>query len=328
MAKRTLHYDMVNNNIIKGPVPICTRLLGNATRRNSSGLLEVMAANTIRHEHDKNGNRRGWLIEEPQTNYLRSTDTFAVAGAWGPSAAMVVQPAAAIGPDGTMSMERLIDDNRGGTVTLDCGIFVSNGLTSTKYFADCWFMKDGCNFGWIQTFGWTTPADGESFFDLENGVVGTKHAGHSDSGMEDWGGGLWRCWIEFTNDATDSNGFIRVGPSEADASRSVPGDGTSSIFAYGGNLQASDALRSFIDNPSASVDALRGGDIISTADGSWRAADGGGTFYAKGVQEVIDTSDTNAMFSVQLGGLGADWSSSWNLMSFLAKELYNFSALS
>lgn len=63
----TLHYDCLNNDIIRGPTPTITRA-GSRWRFNSSGLLEAVSANTIAYDHDVNGNPLGWQIEETREN--------------------------------------------------------------------------------------------------------------------------------------------------------------------------------------------------------------------------------------------------------------------
>ena len=111
----TLHYDGTNNTVPVGPIPACTRAGTDATRFNSSGVLETVAADTIRHNHDVSGTPLGWLVEEARTNIaLHNNDwTDAVYAATNITAVMD-----ATGPDNVAnSASTLTADANSGTIT-------------------------------------------------------------------------------------------------------------------------------------------------------------------------------------------------------------------
>ncbi len=113
-----LHYPFITSKSLVasvGPTLTCTRALATATRRNSSGIVEAVAANTARFDHDKDGNSLGLLIEEARTNIaLHSNDwTDAVY-----TATNITPLKDATGPDGVgNSASTLTADANDGTIT-------------------------------------------------------------------------------------------------------------------------------------------------------------------------------------------------------------------
>lgn len=143
----------------------------------------------------------------------------------------------AVAPDGATTADRIIDSSGGGSGS-GVSAFQARVLSAMSTHCYSMYMKaDGIGWASMTSTGFDASANGASWFDLTGGVVGTKDANHSSTGIEDVGDGWFRCWVLFTTGAGDLNGFIALNVAGADATNTVDLDGTSSIFVWGGQLE-------------------------------------------------------------------------------------------
>ncbi len=247
--------------------------------RNASGQYAIASANGLRSAHDMNGDSLGLFTEEPRTNLM--LDNLSPGSAnWIVGGNTLVDADATTSPDGTVNADRIKDDNGGGSSSV--GTRQNRAVsTSTEYCFSAFLKADGLDWAALRTSSFTTPSNGNSFFDLANGVVGTKHAGHDASGIEDWGNGWYLCWITFTTDAADGLGSPEVLCAEGDNDTNCDRDDTSSIFAWGIQLEAGSYATSMIVTEGSSV--TRTEDVINNTspDGSWLADDSSGSWYVR-----------------------------------------------
>ena len=105
------------------------------------------------------------------------------------------------------------------------------------------------NNDWIffRNDGFTTPANGFSYFDLATPAVGTVASGFSatiSSLADDW----LLITFTFTADASDTNGRFWAGPASANGNYNVARDGVISLAVFGAHAYRSD-LGGMADNP-------------------------------------------------------------------------------
>jgi len=167
---------------------------------------------------------------------------------------------AAIAPDGTLTADRLYDDNGGGTIVGGLVLQVPLLKPSTQY-CWAWFVKkdqlDWC--AW-RTQNFTVPSNTQSFFDHATPVIMNKSAAHDAIGVieyESLEGTDWvRCYGVFTLD-TDVDGDCRIYKSE-NGNLSVPRDGTSSFFVWGVSLNEGDYPEPYTSNAGITIDGPSG----------------------------------------------------------------------
>ena len=98
------------------------------------------------------------------------------------------------------------------------------------------------NFIYIQTAGFDTAANGRSWFNIQNGTVGTVQSQHTAK-IEDYGNGWFRCSITFKT-TTDLVGSVRLLLASADNVTNITRDGTNGVLLWGLQAEA-DASRNF-----------------------------------------------------------------------------------
>jgi hypothetical protein len=187
-------------------------------------------------------------------------------------------------PDGDTSSKyiKIADNNTGGGATgvvqVEQTITVSGGK---KYTASAFLKKDGLNWARLQASGTGGSPDSGPFqyFDLDNGVLGTGSAGIQAATIEAYPNDWYRCSITWTQGAADTSFVFLIYPSDADNDVVVDLDGTSSIFVWGAQVEASPIATSYIPTTTASV--TRNKDDISLTGASDLIGQSEGTLYVE-----------------------------------------------
>ena len=190
------------------------------------------------------------LVEPAATNLLlRSAELDNASWNKGDQAAITADDA--ISPDGTSIADKLGDNSSGGTGVVQVlqPVTVAN---TTTYTLSVYAKADQISWITLRTLGFTTPTNGNSFFDLVNGVSGTVAAGHTAS-IINVGNGWFRCCISFTTDAVDTSGTIIFRASDGNNGGTVDLDGTSSIYIYGAQIEVGSVPSSYIPTAGATV---------------------------------------------------------------------------
>jgi len=132
-------------------------------------------------------------------------------------------------------------------------------LTAVSYVASCWAKKGAQNFLYLAD---DTVANSWAYFNLNTGAVGNKGAGANASGIEDWGGGAYRCW--FTVTGTVAAHTFSVYASDADDNAANPayvGDGASDdVYVWGVQVELGTYPTSYI--PTTTGTASRVADSL------------------------------------------------------------------
>ena len=244
---------------------------------NSSGDIASVAIDTPAIEYNTDGTYKGLLVEPASTNIcLQSED---INTTWSPTRATPTQDTEET-PDGdtTNKYIKLVDDNSTGTGTA----YVQQTITvsaNTKYTASVFLKADGLAFARLEANNYDGAADGSQFFGLSGaGSLGTAN-NLDDSSIEAYPNGWYRCSITWTQGAVDTSFNFRIYVADSISNVSVDLDGTSSIFVWGAQVEASPIATSYIPTTTASV--TRNKDDISLTGASDLIGQSEGTLYAE-----------------------------------------------
>lgn len=176
---------------------------GTATRRNPSGLIETVAANTTRFDYDVNGTLLGLLVEESRTNELMGSNDFTAASAyWGRTRATITAGDAdgALGSATASKMECDTSSVSGAFINQSVTATASSTVTLTLH------GKAG-NSNWVllRMFDGTNAKG--VWFNLSTGAVGstnTSGAGFTLVGtnVETAANGMYRAELRVTISTT------------------------------------------------------------------------------------------------------------------------------
>jgi hypothetical protein len=250
---------------------------GDGTRVNSSGVIEVIAANNPRHGYDPvTLAARGLLIEKAATNLFANSINFN-ANWTGNNESGVDAYAAA--PNGATAATRLIDNSLGATADVRYQSPLITVAASSVYSFSVFAKTDQLFYEVVRTDGFTTPADVATYFNTDTSAVESAGAGCT-AAIRPAGGGWHRSSIAFTTDPTDLNGRFRISPAETVGVINVNRDGTSSMLFWGAQFELGAYPTSYI--PTAGSTATRGAStLIDTTISYFNGA--AGTFYWEGM---------------------------------------------
>lgn len=277
-----------------------------ATRFNSAGLLETVAANQPRYDYDPATLQlRGLLIEEQRTNLLLRSAEFDNAS-WTKDAGSITA-SAAVAPDGTLTADKYIPDATNvGTHRVRQLTTNTTAAHSISFYA----KADGYN--WIKV----RLASQFVNFNVATGAIGQSVGG---SGViQSVGNGWYRCTANLVPGSANAFAYIYASTTD-DASADTTafaGNGTSGILIWGAQLEAGAFATSYIPTTTAavtraadnaSVTALTNigfnaseGTLVATA--SWYSFSGGrvmalsGSGFASRLADVYGISPGNVVY--------------------------------
>ena len=272
-----------------------------ATRVNSSGLIESVASGLPRI--DFLGGTGQILLEPASTNTATYSNDFTqgdiFSGSANPSLSDTILTAnQGTAPDGANTAFLLKDDNDSGVGQTGFDYYASN-VVSDNFNTVSVFVKKSLsnNFIYIQTAGFDTAANGRSWFNIQNGTVGTVDSQHTAK-IEDYGNGWFRCSTTFKT-TTDLVGSVRLLLATADNTTNITKDGTNGVLLFGLQAEA-DALRNFATSyiPTSGSTVTRNKDQANSAGDTSLISSTQGVLYAEiaafrttGVFESISISD-------------------------------------
>ena len=268
---------------------------GPATYVNSSGTIATAADGVERTSHHI-WDGSAWVPRilyetETRTNLCQESEDFSTT--WTSNNANLTA-SDATGPRGASTMTLLSDNSATGTGEVYVDYAFSGLATSSIYTFSIWLTADQLAFAAIETNGFTTPADGKTFFNLTTGAAGTTASGHFARIKEHGNTGVYRCSIRFTTDGTDTAGSIRVYVADADADTTVDLDGTSSIHIDGAQMERVDSgvtqgpMSSYI--PTNGATSTRNGETMYIAAANVPYSTNDMSFHFQGEIDYEDNS--------------------------------------
>jgi hypothetical protein len=254
-----------------------------ATCVGSNGLLQSVASNTARFDHDPaTGESLGLLIEEARTNLLLQSENLGTT--WTLSAA-TISLNTAIAPDGQTTADTLIPNN-GSIGVARQDILLAD---STAYTFSVFLKTAGLNSLNLQFYNKANTFHGSKNLDLSTGVLsGSETIGVSS--VIPYGNGWYRLILTNLGSGTGaSTPNVRI-------VGFTTGNGTSGFYLWGAQLEAGAFPTSYIPTTASTVTrAADVAQITGTAFSSfYNQAEGSffcSTFAPKGTV-IFGTGDT------------------------------------
>lgn len=254
----------------------------NGTRVNSSG--NIVAATTPRFDYDPvTLAARGLLVEEARTNLMLRSEEFDNA-AW-TKIGVTVSANSIVAPSGATTADTLTQD--GATNIHGVLVAAAISVTSGTVYSHSVYAKAGASTILQLTFGnasSTFTGLGYVNFNLSTGAIVGSGGTLVASGIQDAGGGWYRCFIAATATATAASNPYFVIANSAGYTRfaSYTGDGTSGLYLWGAQLEAGAFPTSYIPTTSASVTRTADSAVMTGTNFSSWYNQTEGTFVCKG----------------------------------------------
>lgn len=269
-----------------GPTLSIVRAGNTATRVNSNKLIEAVAANVARFDHDPvTGASLGLLVEELRTNLaLQSGDL--VTAPWTSIQTPGITTDNAISPRGLLEVTLFTDNNATNREGVQQSITVPNN--SATHTSSVFVKKTtgavSPTFGLEMNYsGGTQTAPVELRLNTDTGETNGEGGGGTQA--QDYGD-HWRAWGRSVNNGTGNTTLqVKVFPALAAHGSFVDvASTTGSAHAWGVQTEDGGIPTSYIE--TAGVAVLRAGDVITTTDISWLNVLEG-TFFTDTITPVI-----------------------------------------
>ena len=248
---------------------------GNASRVNSSGNIVTESANTPRIDYTDGCGV--WLLEPQSTNYSLNSEQ---PSTWHSSNGVTITANAATSPEGIQNSSLVVNNaSSGGRYVRNLFTFSSgSGLqtVTTSYFIKYY------NNQWVRLksifFNGSPANNASTWFDIQNGVVGTVDANHTAK-IEDYSNGWYRCSITFDIDkSVDNTGYVHIAAMDGDNSDTYAANGQG-FYAYGSQGEEQSFATSYIPTNGATSTRLQ--DIANNSGNSTLINSTEGVLYAE-----------------------------------------------
>jgi hypothetical protein len=223
------------------------------------------------------------LLEPQRTNLFTYSEDFSQ---WN-SFRSTVTLNATTSPDGTINADLVNQDYP--TTAVHGGVSRTIAIsTGVKYTYSIFVKKK--EYSWIElSESATSAANISTWFDVEDGVVGTVGAG-STAQIEDFGNDWYRCSISFTSAFTGSRNFILyLTTGNNTATANIVGG----AYIFGAQLEAGAYPTSYIPTTTATV--TRNADVINRGNiyTNNLITAAGGTWFVDLINNVVMSRDTS-----------------------------------
>ena len=222
--------------------------LSTATRVNSSGLIESVAASFPRINFLSG---TGHVLLEPQsTNTATYSNDFSQGTNFSSGNRIlsdsVLSANQGTAPDGTNTAQKITDNNNGGTGSIAISSFGTTLNSGTDSTVSMFVKKDTVRYFVIRFLNFDTTVDAS--FDLDTGIVN-----RGTGVMTDYGNGWYRCSTTF-NTTTDLVGGIQfLITNSSSGNGGNLRDGSNSTFIWGYQAEESSFATSYIPTVASTV---------------------------------------------------------------------------
>jgi hypothetical protein len=256
-----------------------------ATYTDVNGVMQTAAVDVARLDyHPVTHAAMGLLAEEGRTNYLRQSNLFSDA-VWNFKTNVTLTAAAALGPDGTMSLTKI--EATAGAATLLAQDCASAGQTSGV--TGSVFVRKGSGATDANKFSLRDVTAGVDVaiatFNYDTGVL-TVTTG--SGGVVDYGGGLYRIWLLGNASAASNTMRWHVG--------FTGGAETAAEFAYFGFGQVERGAYASSYIPTGATTVARSSDNIDLNSSAFAYNPLAGTILCRARNEAL-----------LVGGVGCPW---------------------
>ena len=279
-----LAYNDENSNY--KPLPFNFSRASKATVINKDGLIETVGGGQPRIDY-KDDSKGALKLEPQRTNLITYSSDFSNSY-WNKSGASVTSGFSS--PDGTTNAYKLVEGTNDGAHAFYNSGFSS--LNGQSYTFSMFVKYNGRQ--WFRLWGQYGNSNKSVYFDIQNGLVGTKDSGVTGN-IEDYGNGWYRISATATTDGT-SNRF-RGYLAEADNDPFYQGNGTSGVYVFGSQVELGSYPTSYIPTQGSAVTRLA--DVCNNGGNDQVINSSEGVLYL----EVAALSDdlTNRAISISSG---------------------------
>ena len=250
----------------------------------SGGTIISYATDEPAFEFNADGSYKGLLVEPAATNICLQSEDLSTSWAVGSNATVTANDTTA--PDGNTTADKLGDNSATGTGF----VYVQQSISvaaNTKYTASVFLKADQLSFARLEAVGYAAIS-GHQYFGLSgSGSLGTA-SNLDDSKIEAYPNGWYRCSVTWTQGAADTEFKFRIYVANSISSSTVDLDNTSSIFAWGVQVELGANASSYI--PTTTTSVTRNADDISNTSASTYVGQTAGTVY---VEATIDNIIAN-----------------------------------
>ena len=241
--------------------------------RNFSIKKVISATNTPRIDYSTG--EKAFLLEPQSTNYSMNSEQ---PSTWHSSGGVIVTPNATTSPEGLQNSSLVVLNASSGN-RYARNIFVFSSGSGLHTVTTSYFIKYYNN-QWVRLrsiFFNGSPANNVStYFDVQNGVLGTVGANHTAK-IEDYGNGWYRCSITFDIDkSVSTGGYVHIEPMDGDNSGTFAAFGQG-FYAYGSQGEELSYPTSYI--PTGGAIATRNQELCNNATPVINSEEG--TLYAE-----------------------------------------------
>ena len=256
-----------------------------ATFLGSNGLLQTAANNIPRIEYDATGAVKGLLVEEARTNILTSSGDVTGTG-W--TQQIGVTSTATGSPFGSYQSASPTSTSSTEAQSYQIGKTLASGATYVAWS----LAKYSAGNGWFSVSLYDTGSNNNrGWFDLQNGVVGSKDASIIDYGMIDYGDGWWLCWV--SKNASSTSGGINLVVTTGDGA--IDSNSGDVVLIAGSQFEQGAFPTSYI--PTTGAPATRANDLAEIPTSAFGYNNDKGSLVIDVLTPVADQLMTLAYFN-------------------------------
>ena len=279
-----------------------------ATFLGSNNLLQTAASGVPRIDYV--GNTGGHILLEPsRTNIFLQSNNLSNNTWWSEvnGVSLTSSDKNITSPTGTGNDAWTLTTDSGGGLK-KVGVRMRNNGTnnhtisaSTSKAMSIFVKKSSYDFIYFSSQKFQSDMNGDTWFNISNGTLGTASANHTSTKIEDYGNGWYRLSATVTAPASpaDNVGQFSWYVANADTETSVIEDGTSTSFWYGGQIEVGEYGTSYIETVSA--DVTRVAETASGAGNSTLFNDSEGVLFVE-IAALADDG-TNRYISLSDGSI-------------------------